>query len=440
MDISLGFWCCLVTGLCLLGLWHRPRTLYEALAPRFVVPAIIWLATVANVIIRTEVSLPTVTRAFELHAVAAMQYVALCLLVFWAGYALPVGSAIGGRAPYMPVDLRKHSTVFLAGCIALLIVQGIGGLLIQFIPPIRGLMSVFLRVAPFGSAVLLGLYLGSKPRIGFFHLLLSAVILLVAMYPLMGRFSRGVGLPVLIALMAFSYMRRTVYIVPTLLAGFVLVYCGVQGLAGRSVHGHYGGAAAYLEFLITSPPSASQLLSGTRLIHDSVSPTCVAMLAREEPASHTGTMSVADWLLNCIPVPRAFGLPDYTMSLGSFIAGRRIGWGYTSGMFGDTVHHLGWWGALFFLGVGAFYRAVEGASFRKFGGPYFTTEWYSFLCILSYYALTLGMYNTVRTWLTLCVFGVYALIGLMFFKALFGTQSRPPGPTAYRAVVGQGSY
>lgn len=430
MNTDLALWSLVVTALCLLGFWSRPQSFYELLMPRFVVPATIWLSTVMNAILWDKAGLPVINRAYEENAGRAMMYVAFCLVAFWVGYLTPIGRSIGRRAPYMPVDLRKHSTVFLFGSFVLLAVQQVGPTLLKFIPALAGVIAIFIRVGSFGSAALLGLYLGSRPKLNVFHYIMAAVVLSMSMMPLMDRFSRGSGLPAVIAVIAFSYMRRRVNMAPIVLAVLFMMYCGVQGLRGRAEHGHYAGRVKYLEFLVTSPPPPEALLQGARLVHDTIAPTSVGILARDEPRACTRTTSVGVWLLNCIPIPRAFGLPAYTTHFGSYIAGREIGWGYTASMFGDTRHHLGVFGAYAFLVVGIYYRAVESAAFRTFGGRDFTSEWYSFLCIVSYYALMIGLYNTFRAWFTMCAFGVYAIIALLVIRSFLGASSTPPGPIA----------
>ncbi len=431
MDTEIALSCLAITALCLVGFVRRPRSLYEMLMPRFVVPVIAWMASVSNVLFGHVMDLSVIRDSYEEYGGLALQFIALSLFLFWVGYFLPLGAGIGRSAPYLPVDLKKQSKVFLFGCLFLLLMLHTGWMLLGILPAVSAVVVIFMRIAPFGSAALLGLYLGSKDKLGFQYYLLAALALFGSMQPLMARFSRGAALPVFITLVAFSYMRRQIKIVPILLAAFAVVYFGVQGLRGRGVHGHYGGTVAYIEFLVTSPPAPSQMVGGMRLVHDVVRPTSVAMNARENRADYTGSLTVDKWLLNCIPLPRVVGLPKYTMSLGSYVAGKRISWGYTTSMFGDLVHHLGWLGSMMFIVVGAYYRAIEEAAFRKFGGPEYTSEWYSFLCIVSYYAFMLGMYNNFRSWLTLCAFGVYAIIGLILLKSVLGSRSQPPTYAAY---------
>lgn len=424
-----------VTALALVGFYRRPTSLYEILSPRFVAPAIFWLSSVANAIIREPMSLEKVEWAYERNAAAAMWFIAACMVVFWIGYFLPFGKWIGKSAPYLPVDLQKRSRAFLFGSIALLIAMHLGPLVIDFFGPLSRILAVFIRIGPFGSAMLVGLYLGAQKKLNAGHFFLLFIVLVAAMFPLMSRFSRGTGLPIFIATISFCYMRREIKALPVLFALLATVYFGVQGLRGRGVHGHYGGVQAYVTFLMESPLPLSGFAGGSRLVHDSLTPTSVAILANQEPSSFTRTLSKQDWLLNCIPVPRALGIPDYKFSLGSFIAGQPISWGYTPSIFGDTIHHLGWMGVIPFAVIGVYYRGLEQAAFRKFDGITYSSEWYSFLCLLSYYALLIAMYLNFRSWIVNCSLGIYGMVGLIFVKSILGGVSKPPIAAGYTYVV-----
>ncbi len=415
-----------VTALSLAGFLRFPKAFIDVLRPRFVIPGLVWIATAGNAINYQPHGLTVIASAYDEHAVMAMWFVALCLVAFWVGYITPLGKWIGEAAPELTFHWNTGATSFFIATLFCLAMVLISPLVTGYFGPVGRIISRLSAVCIFGGPVALGLYLGSNPKVGLLRWLFAAVALAVFTTPLMSTFSRGTGLPMLVCFVSFSFARRQVRIVPALLCMALAAYLGIMGLSGRGLHGHYAGALVYLEYIATHPiPSFAGIGSSGELLHDSLTPLCVAMESRQQQSTLTGTLSPRDWLLNQLPVPRSFGLPDWNVNLGKFVSGTsQTSWGYTMSCIGDLYLHFGSLGALGFAVMGIFYRFVGTVTFRNnLLWQAHSVDWYSLLLLASYYAFVLGLYNTYRGWLTLCLYALYALFGIFLVRLVLGGKT-----------------
>ncbi|QDU86850.1 hypothetical protein Pla175_02030 [Pirellulimonas nuda] len=416
-----------VTALSLAGLLRFPKAFIDLLRPRFVIPGLVWVSTAGNAINYQPHGLTVIASAYDEHAVMALWFVAVCLAVFWIGYVTPIGKWIGEASPELTFHWNTGATSFFIATLFCATLVLINPFVAGYFGPVGRIISRFSMACVFGGPAALGLYLGSNPRVGLMRMLFAVASIAVFTTPLMASFSRGTGLPLLVCFVSFSFARQRIRVVPAILCLALAAYLGMMGLSGRgAAGGHYAGALAYLKYIAAHPiPSFSGASSSGVLLHDSLTPLCVAMESREQQSTLTGTLSPRDWLLNQLPVPRSFGLPDWNVNLGKFVSGTtRTSWGYTMSSIGDLYLHFGSLGSIGFLFMGIFYRFVGTVTFRNnLQWQAHTVDWYSLLLLASYYAFVLGLYNTYRGWLTLCLYALYALFGIFLVRLVLGGKS-----------------
>jgi len=409
------------TLLCLLGFARFPTRMTELLAPRFVIPAVLWMSTFGKALLAPPAKMQFVDYAVQTYSGEALWFVNLCVAAFWAGYALPVGKWLSRLIPDLSFSLSISPRLLmaLATCLAAYI-HVIPHVAFAF-GAIQGLLLRAASAAALGGAALVGVAWGSSRKTQLAGVVLGAVLLFAYSAKFMATFSRGSGLPVLMAVFAASYVRREIRVVPLTLALAWTIYAGVQGLSGRAIYGHFSGLGSYwtniLEHPIPRVQDPSHLLV---LFHDVYSPLCVSVRARSEGATLTGVMDPRDWLLNQIPVPRFLGLPNWTVNLGKYITGnRKTEWGYTNSMVGDLYLHFGRRGCFGFLVVGIVYRAVAVIVTRVFSTTTVIFDWYALIGLATYYAFALGMYNNFRSWNNFIFYAIYATLGLYLVSRPF---------------------
>lgn len=443
------------TLICCLGLLKRPRSGYELFRPRFAVPALLWLTMVVPVFlyafVQVDSELDKVTSSREQAQVAAMQFFAACMLLFWLGYWLPLGRAIAAPLTSVSLDFRVNPRPFRR----LTYIAGLGtavGLVVVVGSQLWGgaashrnldgsVITVLIGRALQLSSPLLGAMVGlSWPVKGERHPLNVTALVLVlftASVPLMMTFSRGTGLPVLVAVIAYTFRTKRLHVWTCLALVVWLSVASHAGIHGRSVHGHYAGLLPYLHFLVSeSIWSVGASFLNLLLASDFFTPLCVSIHA--EQLEHLGRLSPVDWLKFQLPVPRGLGVhPDWTFTLTYYLGGRGS-WNYTCGIFGDAYIHLGpVFGAAMFAVVGVFYRFVDRLAFGQEQGELpgqgerNTISAHSVLVLLSYFAMIYGVFNNFRSWVTLSALATYfmlALVSLRFFLQPAATAPAPADP------------
>lgn len=417
------------TILCLMGFVIRRQSPLDLLRPRFIVPAMIWLAAFTHVLIgyfyppRAHKTIP-----FEdymaVHGSAALLYICLALVMFYAGYSLPIGKKIGQKIGNVgrPIFIADNTLLFCGFSVALLLVS----LTVIFAGPsvLRaewgsfGVSSVILRSGGMGTAIfLLSLIAAACFGLSFpgfarrpmlsITVLFSIIILCL---PLMAHFSRGAGLPMVIALFGYTIKMRKIKWV---LFSVVLYVCALfahAGLSGRGLYGHYAGALYFLTHAFTySLYMPFDVMMVPLKAADSIFPLATTMAAIDS-GTDIRLLSPMQWIVFQIPVPRIFGFhADWTPALTHFIGGQGS-WHYTFGIFGDTFAHLGWFGALLFVYMGVAYRIVSAAAFDSRSAVYSLINPYYLWLTMSYFAMFMGIFNSFRAWQVTFYYSFYLLI------------------------------
>lgn len=397
------------TLLCLLGFAQFPTRLAELLAPRFVIPAVLWMSTFAKALLAPPAKMEFVQYSVQNYSGEALWFVNLCIVAFWIGYMLPLGKWLSRLIPDLSFSLSISPRL-------LMLVATAFAIYIHLIPHVAfafgGMQGLLLRAASaaaLGGAAMVGVAWGSSQKANLTGIVLGAILLFAYSAKFMATFSRGSGLPVLMAVFAACYVRKQIRLVPIGLALAWTIYAGVQGLSGRAIYGHFSGLGSYWTNIVEHPiPRVDDPSHLLVLFHDVYSPLCVSVRARSEGATLTGVMDERDWLLNQIPVPRFFGLPDWTVNLGKYITGnKKTEWGYTNSMVGDLYLHFGRQGCLGFVIVGIVYRAIAVLVSRVFNTTTVIFDWYALIGLAAYYAFALGMYNNFRSWNNFIFYAIY---------------------------------
>lgn len=412
------------TILCLLGFARFPRQFAELLSPRFVIPAVIWLSTFANALLLSKSSIDVVEKSVHAHGEHALWFVNFCIVAFWIGYVLPIGAWLAKWIPDLSFSISiSPRLLMILAIFAAIYTVAIPHVAFVF-GNVQGLLLRASNAAALGGAALVGVAWGSSKRATTVGVILGAILLFAYSSKFMATFSRGSGLPVLMAVFACCYVRKSIRLVPVGLAMAWMIYAGVQGLAGRAIYGHFSGLEAYWTNIVEHPiPKIDKASHMLVLFHDVYSPLCVSMAAREQQSSYTGIMSEQDWLMNQLPVPRFFGLPNWTANLGKFITRNPdTEWGYTNSMIGDLYLHFGDRGCLGFVIVGIVYRAVAGLMSRVFATTTVIFDWYALIGLATYYAFVLGMYNNFRSWNTFVFYAIYLTLGIFLVTRPFARE------------------
>lgn len=436
------------TLVCLAGFLRWPKSTFDLMRPRFIAPLIIWMATFYQILWRYFVGpnqLATAVGQYrqQFGAVAEV-YIITCLLAFWAGYAIFNTDRLGDRlAGSSLVRLSSDATMltwsfWLAVAVAATLVlivgpaelwwnigrsTGFGGTWLHF-STLASVLAVFRKYVDtllvVASASLLGLSWPSKAQRDAKHYIVAGLILAMDSLPYAPAFSRGTGLPVVIAIAAYSYKTRRIPLLAALSGAAWTILVMNVAIDGRGNFGHYAGLYPWgQQFVSTLGSIASGSTGGVfttvNRLTDALTPTSVCMAGLN--AGHTlGRMSTMKWLIFQVPFPH-FILPTvkYTVDPTRFLGG--VGsWHYLPSIFGDTWIEFGWLGATSFLAVGGVYRLIDrmaGAEAEASGNR---VALFILMLPIGYIALYFAMFQNFRAWWSLTVFGFYLLAGAVYLK------------------------
>lgn len=427
------------TGLCLLGFTVKRSGSFDLLRPRFIVPTIIWMATFSHVLVG-YFNPPPVNRDLDLHVYLAahgtesLMYTCLAVCCFWLGFVMPIGHKIGlrlgswGEAFKVSDPTLRAIGFSFAGLIFLLTVVVSGpSVLNQHWGSGFELGALILRSGQLGKLIFLFSLIGAAClgmalpdwRLSPGVVLLTLISLVIYSVPLMSSFSRGSGLPLMIAALGYCVRLRRIAWLPMVSAFLLTCLLSHAGLSGRGVYGHYAGLLPYFNHLATySLFRPGEVLLIPFDAADSLKSINVT-LAAIESGTDVLLLTPLEWLVFQIPVPRMLGFhPEWSPDLTIFLGGYGT-WGFTFTILGDTFGHLGWAGSLTFIYIGVLYRAVSAASFdsRSFWtgtfNPYFI--WLA----TSYFAMFMGMFNSFRAWNVTFFYPLYLLLFVMVCLRLF---------------------
>lgn len=430
-------WALLGTLLCFLGFLRKPRESFEYLAPRFVVPLLIWIASVGDFL---YYALNNQAYQYESMIVGngsvALAFMVCCLAGFWLGFWLPIGKWIARMLTPLHGDLllaEKLPLQVAVGCtllLTLLVVAVSGGafidarvfsgrsllapnMAVRFLP-VMGLMLMTV------GALCVGL---AWPRKGPWSMQLFLLFLLILLAsPNMAKFSRGSGLSFMIAAVGYSMRHRRLNPLGLTLGGLACVFGAHAGLGGRSIYGHYAGVIPFLTYAITDVFDG--LLDSLTVVFSAVGKftvTSVVVGSADDAAIRSSPWW--KWIWFQFPIPRLLGLGpgDVGLSVKHVIGG--VGSrGYTPSMFGDAWGHMRWMGLFAFSFVGICYRAIEALAFRPLVYSPKALNLSIFLIPPSYMALMLGFHNTYRGWIVAFFYPGYMIFALAVLIQL--TQGR----------------
>jgi hypothetical protein len=436
------------TLVCLAGFLRRPRSTFDLMRPRFIAPLIIWMATFYQILWRYIAGPNQLTTAVgqyrqQFGAVAEL-YIIVCLLAFWAGYAIFNTDRLGDR-------LARASLIRLSGDAAMLawsfwLAVAVAATLILIIGPaelwwnmgqstgfggswlhfsaLASVLAVFRKYVDtllvVASASLLGLSWPAREQRDARHYVLAGLILAMDSLPYAPAFSRGTGLPVVIAVAAYAYKRRRIPWLATAAGAVWTILVMNVAVTGRGNFGHYAGLYPWgQQFVSTVGGIASGNTAGVyttvNTLIDAITPTSVSMAGLN--AGHTlGRMPTANWLIFQVPFPH-FILPTvkYTVDPTRFLGG--VGyWHYLPSIFGDTWIEFGWLGAASFLVVGAVYRFIDRMAVSEEHVAGSRTGLFILMLPIGYIALYFAMFQDFRAWWSLTVFGFYLLAGAVYLK------------------------
>lgn len=428
---------CLGTLVCALGFIRRPANRYGYLEPRFVVPGLIWLMSFGQVFYYWIGGAPSVKtikydQFVARHGNEALMFLILCVLGFWLGYILPLGSRIGRWFLPLNYGLYVRDGVWrvfgwsLAAFILLILILIMGpgifssswtapGRIASFEHMLKIVIFILISI----SACCIGLSWPLKVLDKPFSVLIGLAALFVISIPLMSNFSRGSGLPVAFAAVAYAVRHRRFSVVGMGLAAYWVLVSGHAGLMGRGVHGHFAGLTLYLGFLLSHSLFAGrELLSVLFSAGDTWIVMSTVMTSVHEQTD-VGALSPLGWVVFQIPVPRIFGLhPEWTVEMTRFVGGRGS-WGYTTSIFGDAFLHYSWFGVWCFIPLGVAYRMVSFVGFRISDYHAYALNPFIVYVATSYFALMLGVFNNYRSWMVGFTYPLYLIVfGLFLLKAM----------------------
>jgi hypothetical protein len=412
-----------------LAFFRRPKTLSAFASPRYCAPLVIWVTGFLPFVLDLIQPLK-VMQSWDASRVdyqtKGLLYLVLCLGLFWVGFALPMRSKAASRVVnsfsmnFNPLRLRVIAILMVtATTVHLLFAQGSslidvrwGGEYVEE----AWVMYVRLRLVFPLNVMALALYglgwPGPEVRGRFITWVGAIYVLFLGSLPLCSTFSRGTGMVPLLMLFGYVVGRRRIPVLASVFAVGFLIYAGHVGLSGRGVYGHYAGVLPYMEHFVSGAKFEVANSGTTVKAGDALTPLCVCIDVRDRQA-FVDQDTITQWFIFQVPVPHVFGFTGtFTLDLTWFVGGHG-GWGYTPTMFGDTFVHLGWWGCLMFIFVGAAYRLLENLIFQEAtgGGP-------SIFALAAqptaYYALVLGCFNTYRSWVSNFTFGIGLIIVLLW--------------------------
>lgn len=440
---------------CLLGFLRWPRSTFDLSRPRFIVPLIIWMATFYQVFWRYFSGHGRLTSSIgqfrqQLGAQAEI-YIIVCMLAFWFGYALfhldNLADRLSRSSRIRLSDETKLLTwsfwlAIIVGASMLLIVgpknlwwntgttAGYGGAWLRF-SSLAAVLAIFRRYIDIllvvASAALLGLGWPAKGRCDGGHYFLGGLILMMDSIPYAAGFSRGTGLPVVVAVAVYAYKCRRIPWGAVVLGAIWTIVVMNVALAGRGVFGHNAGLYPWGMQLASTTGDIlggdfSQMMRTVNGLVDALTPTSVCMAGIR--AGHTlGRLSTIDWLIFQIPFPHFLVHPvSYTIDPTRFLGGTGS-WGYTASAFGETWIEFQWLGAFAFMFMGMVYRFIDrlaGTEANQAGG---TAGLFVLMLPISYIAMYLGMFNNFRSWWALAVFGFYVLFGVVYLGSQIARHS-----------------
>lgn len=441
------------TFVCAFGFLRWPRSLYDLLRPRFVIPALIWSSTF-NVIFYHWI-FPQPEKYIDYRTYIGSQgetaliYFIVCMLMFWVGMCLPFGKMIGRMfVPLhygLPLDPKKLRIlrvfgIFLGVGIFVSLIAMSGGTALY--SPVLGIdhRAGYLRGGISGPLVgalsilasgCIGVSWPEKVRDNPLAVIVSLFGLMLIGTHFMANFSRGSGLPIAVAALAYAVRYRRVSLIGMGLAICWVLFTAHAGLSGRGIYGHRGGVVPYLIHLVTySSLSGFQVIESSFIASDAFTATAVTMEAHD--AMDIGAMSPWDWLRFQIPIPRIFGIhPDWHVAVSFFLSGsRNQGFGFTTSIFGDTFIHLGWPGSAIYIFIGIMYRMVSFLAFDLSDKISSKLNPFILLMATSYYAMFLGIFNNFRSWNTTFSYSLYLMIiGMIILRSVF------PSVNSNRAAI-----
>lgn len=433
------------TIVCALGFLKWPRSPIELLKARFVFPLSIWIAIYAQVLVYLNDDAPydRYARARDYFGPEALWYTTICLCGFWLGYILPVGGALARPLARLEqvvdVDrarLRPFGTAICLGTVALYFAAfGGHGLSLDYDWKILDLPDTLL---PFVSTILRFTSIIGPLIVGFcwpekheralwttpFYMLLVAL----SCVHFMATFSRGAGLPVLLAAAAFSIRRgRVGWQLPAAIVWSMI--CAHAGLEGRGEHGHFAGLYAFADFLYNETlGDLGNIVKVALNAVDAYTSLCIEIHA--DQVTDVRLLSPGDWLRSQIPLPRFLGfMPEWTPDYTLFVGGYQT-WGYTVSFLGDTKGHLGDFGALVFVAWGILYRMVSDLAFQRAAWTENRLRPYVILLFITYGALALGVFQSNRPMVVIFFFPAYLIVGALIVQRLLTNRSRHSSATA----------
>jgi hypothetical protein len=252
--------------------------------------------------------------------------------------------------------------------------------------------------------------------------------------PYAADFSRGTGLPVVVAVAAYAYKRRRIPWLATILAAIWVLLVMNVATTGRGNFGHYAGVYPWgRQFFST----AGSLLHGNfggmiatvNTLIDAITPTSVCMAGMS--AGHTlGRMSTVNWLIFQLPFPHfIIHTVKYTIDPTRFLGGAGT-WHYLPSIFGDTWIEFRWLGAAAFLLVGAVYRLINRMAGGEGGFSGGFTGLFVLMLPIGYISIYFAMFQNFRAWWSLTVFGFYLVAGVVYMKNYLASRSTGFGDTA----------
>ncbi len=431
------------TVVAFLGFIKWPKSSFELIHPRFVVPGIIWMATFGQAMVRAPenasyLSSLTASARYE-YGDAALWYTVGAMLCFYLGLLLPLGRGLA--APFRA--LESHFQVNMAGVrriawigtwlvFALFIVaagpRGLGlssiGSLVPLSPGFVKYASMGLALGSVFNAVMLGISWPEPHQRTVVTYLMMFFGLFLNSINTMPVFSRGAGLVVFVAAMAYSIRVRRFRLAIMVPAILWVALCAHSGLVGRGIYGRNSDVPTYLSVLFRyGLADPLQMLRSGFGLNDCF--TSLAMSMKAIGRADIRPLSAFHWLLFQLPLPHWFGfMPDWTLDLTLYIGGYGS-WGYTVGVLGDTFVHWGWFGILWFIVIGVANRLITTLVFRPESLAAGGISAYSLVLFASYYAVGAAVFNNFRSWVVGFTLPLVLVCALLALRRVFAPPQMP---------------
>jgi hypothetical protein len=382
---------------------RRPGTFRELICPRFVIPCFFWLTTFAQYFLPVSPPIPILLQVRRTHATEALWFCNACLAAFWVAYIF--------FPQFRQTRSIDNGTVTLRQVRFMATMSGLAVPLLLFLPSVDPNLQLASRKLVIPTCILGAVCIGvlwakSSGR----HIILRltcAALLATFSYPFMATFSRGSGIPVFTAVLSYSAVSRVFRPLLILLAGLFLMAAGQIGLSGRAVHGHYAGLTKYATHATHVSKWLGRDANPTKVLTagDKLTAVCLSIEIGKRNA-RVGQLSSEKWILRHVPLPSFVGLPEWTVYLPHFIIRQRTEWNYTTGTLGDLHLHFGFWGSLFFVILGAFYKTVERIAFDSLvrgsdGAQGLVVRWELLFLFGGYFAFVMASFNNCRSWVVL---------------------------------------